>query len=383
MISTLMYAGSIQGLFVTVVLLMQRHRDVRFARLPLAALTGLLSYDLFMEALYFSRDILAVPHATATEFPINLLYGPALWWYCYTATRQQPPRLWHSWQLLPALLTVVLLLPFYRLTATEKSAHLQALFAQPAADADSMFLWALLILSGLVYSVICWRMVRRYQQQLPDQISYQQTRKVGWLVSLTATFAVIWVSGLMQWSLLLLAQSPSEFAFTLPNLAYALALYAMGYLAIKNPAAMFGDVDVHVDRTETAPTERESEKPTFQLSPERRTSIAQRMDSAMNDKQLFLNPALKLRDLADFIRAPEHHLSMVIKDVFQENFFSYVNGYRIQHAKQLLADSTQQHLNMLDIALSCGYNAKSTFYTQFKAREGITPLQYRQNQISG
>ncbi|WP_340679019.1 helix-turn-helix domain-containing protein [Paraglaciecola sp.] len=380
MITTLLYAGALQGIFVAIVLLFQGQAKFRQSRVPLAALIMLLSYDLLLEALYFSRDILHFPHLAGTDILSSFLYGPLLWWYCFCAMRQQSPKPIHLIQLLPAIVAIVLAWSFFTSPSSDKINYLQAAIDQPDVDVDSLFFWTLHIVSGVIYSVTCGQMVWRYKRLSPNKISYEETQKLAWLMSLTTIFAVIWLAAIVQLGLLLLAQQPSETAFMLPNLVYALALYVMGYMAIRNPLALFGDVGVTGDGNEVKALAKLAvcDKSGFQLSKERVELVTRLINQAMIQQQIFLNPTLKLRDLALNIKTPEHHISLVLNREYAENFFSYVNRFRIQYAKKLLQDESQLHLTMLDVALTAGFNSKSTFYSQFKAHQAMTPLQFRE-----
>lgn len=54
----------------------------------------------------------------------------------------------------------------------------------------------------------------------------------------------------------------------------------------------------------------------------------------------------------------------------------YLNHCRIEKAKKLLIEN--HHLNVLDIAMTCGFESSQYFATVFKKKIGITPSQYRE-----
>lgn len=53
----------------------------------------------------------------------------------------------------------------------------------------------------------------------------------------------------------------------------------------------------------------------------------------------------------------------------------YVTAMRINHARALLSDTER---NILDIALTVGFNSSSRFYETFQRYLGLTPNHYRQ-----
>lgn len=53
----------------------------------------------------------------------------------------------------------------------------------------------------------------------------------------------------------------------------------------------------------------------------------------------------------------------------------YLSHCRIEKAKALLAN--KHDMNVLDIAMACGFESSQYFATVFKKKTGITPSEYR------
>ena len=73
----------------------------------------------------------------------------------------------------------------------------------------------------------------------------------------------------------------------------------------------------------------------------------------------------------------------MINRSFNQNFFEFVNKYRVAEAQKLLGDSSNASRTMIDIMHECGFNSKATFNTLFKKLVGMTPSQYRSSQLNG
>jgi len=58
-----------------------------------------------------------------------------------------------------------------------------------------------------------------------------------------------------------------------------------------------------------------------------------------------------------------------------------VNSLRIIEAKKLLLK--QPTFAVIDVAMSCGFNSKSTFNSAFKRNTDSTPSSFRQQQSCG
>lgn len=107
-----------------------------------------------------------------------------------------------------------------------------------------------------------------------------------------------------------------------------------------------------------------------------------RLENIMRSQQLFLRADLTLPKLAEAVDCSINHLSQVINGGFGMSFFDYLNQYRIQYAKELLARCDSHSTAILNIAFTVGFNSNSAFYSAFKKRVGKTPAQYRRLQLN-
>lgn len=99
----------------------------------------------------------------------------------------------------------------------------------------------------------------------------------------------------------------------------------------------------------------------------------------MTEKKPFLNPELSLSTLAKDLKIPRGQLSQLINDGIGENFYDFINKYRIDEVKKLMADPEMAHYNLLGLAFEAGFKSKSTFNLIFKRFTGLTPTEYRKN----
>ena len=105
--------------------------------------------------------------------------------------------------------------------------------------------------------------------------------------------------------------------------------------------------------------------------------IAKSLENVMKEEKPFLNKNLSLSILADKLGIRTHVLSFVLNTHYNENFYTYVNNFRIDYCKTLLKNPKKQHLSIEGIALEGGFGSKSTFNTLFKKQSGMTPTQYK------
>ena len=101
-----------------------------------------------------------------------------------------------------------------------------------------------------------------------------------------------------------------------------------------------------------------------------------RLIDLMEQKDLYLDPELTLRSLAEYMNLPANNMSQLLNKGFNQNFTEYVNTYRLEHFKKLLQTTDSHHLTILALAYDSGFNSKTVFNTFFKNKEGITPKAY-------
>ncbi len=104
---------------------------------------------------------------------------------------------------------------------------------------------------------------------------------------------------------------------------------------------------------------------------------ASMLDDYMRDKKPYLDPELRIDDVARVLKIKRHHLTQVLNEEYNKNFFMYVNGFRIREAQMMMADENNMEKTILRIAFDTGFNSKATFNRMFKTVAGMTPVQYR------
>ena len=94
-----------------------------------------------------------------------------------------------------------------------------------------------------------------------------------------------------------------------------------------------------------------------------------------NDKP-YLNEKLTISELAEMVGISRHHLTQILNEHLNKNFYTFINEYRVKQVKEMLLNENKKHYSILAIAYECGFNSKSTFNTLFKKYTGKTPSQF-------
>lgn len=106
------------------------------------------------------------------------------------------------------------------------------------------------------------------------------------------------------------------------------------------------------------------------------TEWLEKLNDVMNEKEIFKNSSLKLKDVADEIGIPPHQLSQLLNDNLGKSFSNFTNEYRVESACQLL--TTNHNWTLEGIGNEVGFNSKSTFYSTFKKMKGMTPSKFKE-----
>jgi AraC-like DNA-binding protein len=129
-------------------------------------------------------------------------------------------------------------------------------------------------------------------------------------------------------------------------------------------------------REENAPEKEEVAKEKF------KSEHIEALSQYMVEEKPYLESTLTLEKLATQVQLPTRTLSNMINRHFECHFFEFINSYRIDEAKRMLADPACTGKNMLEIMYDVGFNSKATFNTLFKKKTGMTPSQFRKQALT-
>ena len=103
--------------------------------------------------------------------------------------------------------------------------------------------------------------------------------------------------------------------------------------------------------------------------------IATRMTQLMESKKLYLNPELKRADIATELGVSPSKLSQVISLYMKDNYYDFVNRFRMEEFKRMIANEEYRRYTLTALSEQCGFK-KTSFFTTFRKVEGMTPTEY-------
>lgn len=129
-------------------------------------------------------------------------------------------------------------------------------------------------------------------------------------------------------------------------------------------------------QSETLLTEK-AQEPAATESSEASRILMSRIEQLMEEEQLFLNSDLKISDFAVRLGTNSRYVSDCINLMKDCSFSQYVNGYRVEYAKNLLRNQSDQKIG--SVCTLAGFANETSFFRAFKAHTGMTPKEWLQS----
>lgn len=321
--------------------------------------------------------------------------SPGLWFYICALTAEQSWQFQRSdgWHYLPMVFAVILAAFIHHLPLEQQL----LLFIAETSDVQGQtlfvavtFLVAVLFWLGQsgCYLWLIIRRVRRYRQQLRQVFAEEHGKRLGWLELLLTLLLLGWICAVLNLSLA--GSYPSVwFSDAAVLLCLLLLVWLLAWVGLTQQPG-FSEVyqvqtgatlsDTLSDKVKPADADivQQAQNPAkYQrsaLAEPQSLRIAAKLQHAMQSELLYLDETLTLYKLAEHLAVPAHYLSQTLNQTLQMSFFEYVNQARVEAAKQKLRQSDE---SVITIALSVGFNARSSFYKAFKANTGQSPVEYR------
>lgn len=144
-------------------------------------------------------------------------------------------------------------------------------------------------------------------------------------------------------------------------LTYSIVIYLLSFWAISNDALKKDEVKYQ----------------NSSLDKEKSNEIFNKLEEYFTNSKPFLDPNLKLLMVAKKLEITTHTLSQAVNENCSQNFQQYLNSYRVEEAKKILASKQSKLVTISSIAYDCGFNSISAFNTAFKKLVHLTPSQFR------
>jgi AraC-like DNA-binding protein len=211
--------------------------------------------------------------------------------------------------------------------------------------------------------------VAQYRKKIKFFFSTVDNIKLSWATIIVWLFIALWGTSMVFFILRIFRYRifiPGEVSIVLLFIFANLLIYK----GLTQPVLFYGKLFNHNNKH-------------YNLSEETANNYLKKLLNFMENEKPYLDNNLTLRDLAEKVSISTRNLSHVINNKLKQNFYDFINKYRVNEAKQLLIDPDFQKYTILGVAFEAGFNSKSTFNLIFKKFEKITPSQFQRNNQKG
>lgn len=359
----LIYGGIIQSVFIVLLL---NNKGVRKGRANVFLSILLLALAFSVSHILFAGVVL--DHLSARVYSIGdptfYLIAPLLWFYSCELTGQ---RIRFSWTALlhftPFFIIIFLSLSLHELPP----GNISDFFARHHRLMTILF-WLSVVTQFSWYLALVRKRLLTYEHFMEQEVSNTENVNISWVRFFMAVFLVI--NLLFLFSLFIVIHfQPSAWLQQATALTFSLSIFALGYKGILQKE-IFQPEAWTDDKSRTL-------IPSVKDKPDQ--ALIAQVTAYMEEHKPYLDPELTLTSLAKDLNMTRSQLSQLINVGIGDNFYDFINKYRVEQVKKFMTDPQLKNFNMLGIALEAGFKSKSTFNLIFKRFTGLTPTEYRKN----
>ena len=366
--------ASFNAIFFTVLLLQKRPRALHDAILIL----WLLYLGLFIGVYsFYSHDLFIHFQLLSVSFiSLFMLHGLFLYYYILALVSQNKQLQNKDFlHLIPFILFNLYVLGASFFPETAVKLNIEKLSLENHPPLLFLFFLILTALSGTVYFLFSIKLFKKLDINIFNNYSNSKDINLSWLRKLVFIFGIIWTS-LMTVTIIHHVFNMFSMLFCTDGLFLSLSVFVIliGYFGLKQKTIFFSEALMISDGSRTAYTKYAGSR----LKDSEAKQYIEELDKHMAESKPYLNPDLTLLQLASDISLTPHLLSQIINDHYKQNFFDYINHYRVQEFKTAIADPKNKNYSLLGIAFDCGFNSKSAFNRMFKKSTGLTPSQFKE-----
>ena len=356
--------GSFQGFLLSALLLFTP--NISHASRILGVWCGLLAVGLLSGLVIQGEDIgpYGLLLGMTSFFPAS--FGALLYLYCRHSVLDdgfQPKDLLHFIPIASCYLLNADL--FYSPNLLEQALR------QDGESLSFRFTLAMIIMFGqaFVYMGYTATYLLRYQRRAQNNYASFNPDIFDWLWIVQGFNLIIW-------------SIKSGTVFTTNNLFFnvggdlliVVLIYGIGMAQWRNPQLFKIAIPAN-DQSAVAESGAEL-KIAGALDESTRASMLDTVVQYMKSQQAFLDNDLSLGGLSEAVGISTHHLSEVLNHEEGQNFYNFVNSFRIEYVCERL--NLDNDIKLLDLGLKSGFSSKSTFNSVFKKHTSLTPSQYRE-----
>jgi AraC-like DNA-binding protein len=308
---------------------------------------------------------------------LPLLFGPFIYLYTQSVLDKSLSITIKSWK--HFLLFIVFFCGtefYYLIQPREIQERILSNVLQHHIPGSVSFVSAWIFIQFLSYVLASLRLISLYKKTASQYFSNRRQIDISWLSSTVIFFLLIIVLTIIND---LLAQT--SFAkyylvgFNIIILAVLVFVIRVLLKALHKPYFFsFSDSEKEASPEQALTVQKSSLTESEKAEKEK---VIREVLNYMQNKKPYLEPELTLDQLASQLFIKPRALSQAINEILGQNFFDFINRYRIEEASRLLTNPKDKKITILEVLYEVGFNSKSSFNTLFKKYTGLTPTEFR------
>jgi len=350
--------------FLLVSIFLITHKQISnkiFATFLLSKALSIVDSLLFRFKEYIYVDF---PHIFCIAGTFIFLYGPSLYFYTKSlAYRGFKFKKIHTFHLIPFISYWIFMTFRFHIHSTEIKRELLA-STYFFNYYEALIVFGFLFIQILAYTIASLCVLQSYRSEIKKVFSSIDRINLSWLSFLLFGFIVIWLMEFSNFIILMTTGTSLLFLNIVSLMSIFIFANAIVYRGLRQPK-IFSGIEKRPKYEKSSLTKSDSER------------YLKDLIAYMEIKKPYLTPSLTLNDLAEKLSIPARYLSQVINESLNQNFFDFINSYRIEEAKRYLMDHSNSKKTILEVLYEVGFNAKSTFNSVFKKHTGMTPSEFK------
>lgn len=359
-VEVFIYSGIVQGFFFALIINRNKKWKKKSNKI-LAALLIILSISI-THSVFIDVNV----GAFKIKEPFVLLIGPLLFFYIREIINPKSFTLIDLLHLVPFLSFVFIILPLTVLNTFEKY------FVVDDVDRLSLGIWIFTIVQ---YAFYWWKIVRRInlsQASLQREFSNLEGKTLLWMKNFLHILGVCLLVLTLTIPIVLHTKN-YQLVDTIVCISLVATVFVLAYEGLFQEDIFSNKITIDAIELEQS-VEIEKDK-SGQLN-QNNSELMQKLQTFMVEKKPYLEEGLTLTGLAQQLNMTRNQLSSLINSNTGENFYSFINKYRVEEVIKIFSDPKKKNYTILAMAYEAGFPSKSSFHSIFKKITGLTPTEY-------
>jgi AraC-like DNA-binding protein len=357
--------GSAQAVFLFFIL--WKKEENQFANKFLAFCMLAFAFDLLAGVAFLTGYIERIPWVLGLNNSFPYLYGPLIYLYVvFLIHKKEYLNRKYLLHFIPFVLVHIYGSFFFYFESPEYQLSMLDFATQTPWHIELIGL--LIPFSGITYMILTVLESIRYNRKIRNSLSSIENIDLSWLLYLVFGTVVIWLVVAASYLVGFIYGEQLQ-ANLMIYIVLSIFLYSLAFKSYKQP-------QIKTIEEETTPYRKSG------LAEQKAEEYLQKLTETMKEEKPFLDPRLSLSQLADIIGITAHNLSEIINVKQNQNFYDFVNSYRVKEVKNLILEDREGKYNLLAHGFEAGFSSKSAFYSAFKKNTGKTPAQFRKEAVS-